>query len=193
MAIAVGELAGHVRNMVIPYSTVTNYRQARDTFEWLLNHAGFTQLDTVHVEMADAFTIVNRTWQPAFETSVFKNNTVIIPNLFFAEDELSEQIDSVFHLLPDNVARYWRQCRTIGFTQANEWNDHAAGDITFAWISTQARRRTEISGEQVALVENESLMHPSGTTWWNYLANNAPAFSPTCVFTRLSEREIIRG
>ncbi|KAI1779426.1 hypothetical protein F4818DRAFT_436739 [Hypoxylon cercidicola] len=190
--LGLGELPRYVRNMVITNLLVTDYYQACDTFEWLLNCANFTQLETVYVEMGEIFTLLNNSWHPAIEASLFKTNTIIIPNLFFEEDELSEQIDKIHPLLPDDAATTWRNCRTIAFTQANEWVDHIAGDVTFAWISTQAKRRKEIHEDEIEAVENEVLMHPSGIPWWNYLANNAPTFSPTCVFARLADRELVR-
>ncbi|KAI0175997.1 hypothetical protein GGR52DRAFT_340136 [Hypoxylon sp. FL1284] len=183
--VGLGELASHVRNIVLQRSTATDYYQACDTFAWLLDHANFTSLENVYVEMASNFTLVNQTWYPAVDKRLFKNNTVVIPDLSFAEDELSKKIDSLSQMLPYHVATYWREYRSIGFTQVNDWIDHIAGDVTFAWISTQARRIEEISEDQVEAVEDETLKHPSGITWWAYLANNAPAFSPTCVFAQL--------
>ncbi|XXG94041.1 hypothetical protein Hte_000292 [Hypoxylon texense] len=186
------ELAGHVRTMVIPRFAIKNYKEACVTFGWLLNEAGFTQLNTIYVEMSyTLFPSVFETWHPEIKTRLFKTDTILIPNLFLAEDEVRVKIDSMSHLLPDELAYYWKSNRAMSFTEVNEWTDHMAEEITSAWVSTQARRTSEIGEDQVKAVENKVLMHPSGISWWAYFANNAPAFTPTCVLTRISDREVV--
>ncbi|KAI1765280.1 hypothetical protein GGR53DRAFT_529648 [Hypoxylon sp. FL1150] len=190
--LGLGELTDHVRNMVIPLTMVLDYDKAVETFDWLFDQIRFDQLENVHIEMSGNFTMMSKRWHPAIKKKLFNANTVVIPNLFYSEDEVSEDVDDICSILPDGVSTYWKECRAISFTHANSWVDHIAGDVTYAWITTQAERIKEIGKGKVKAVESETLMHPSGISWWDYLANSAPAFTPTCVFTRLTDRERVQ-
>lgn len=194
IATQVGELADHVRNIAIPHALVSNYDEATWTFDFLFDQINFDQLEHVHVEMSNTFTLANKGWHPAIRKKLFDANTVVTPNLSDDTDEIHGKIDDVCTILPDDVATRWEECRTRALNDAKYWYDHITAHLIFAWISTRMDRVKEISDEWMEAVEDEDeiLMHPSGVPWWDYLANNSPAFSRTFVFTQITDRERVR-
>ncbi|KAI1142855.1 hypothetical protein F5Y05DRAFT_408304 [Hypoxylon sp. FL0543] len=192
--LGLGELAGVIQNIVIPRRMVVDYSQACETFEMLFADGDFTELKNIFINLENRFTTSsNMSFNHIERSHLFRSNTIVVPNLNWYDQTLAG-IDATAPFLPDQFLASWREFREIAFDDydVHEWKDFV-GDIKYALMSTLARLSGILSEEEYDSFEAEALMHPSGLSWWDFLAHYSPEIWPTCLITSVTGRERVDG
>lgn len=188
MMVLVGELGPMVENIVIPLDMICTYARACETLHILLAKEGLSQLNNIFIDVGDRFTFVK---DRRIRDELFKTSSVIVPDLTNYDNRMA-RIDNAASILPGDVLGHWYRHKAMVSDNTEMWQE-ISGDVMYAWITTKACLSGEISEENYDDFENGVLMHPSGKTWWDYLAHGAPTILPTCVFAQVSDTEKVDG
>ncbi|KAI1409700.1 hypothetical protein F5Y13DRAFT_203103 [Hypoxylon sp. FL1857] len=191
--LGLGELACAIQNVVIPRGMLADYNQACEAFEILLTDGELTELQNIYVDLGDKFTILDNSWDHITKPHLFKSRKIVVPDLNWY-DEKMRSIDEAASILPNNLTASWKEYREIAFDDddEHEWKTFN-GDVKYALMSTMARLSNEIRDEQYDAFEAETLMHPTGVSWWEFLAFNSPDIWPTCIFMNITGSERVYG
>ncbi|KAI1106694.1 hypothetical protein F4804DRAFT_330110 [Jackrogersella minutella] len=187
--LGLGELAPAIQNIVIPLCMLDTYEKACESFETLLTDAEFIGLQNIFVDLGDRLMLFRGDGQTRVKAELFQSSSIIVPDLSFYDNRM-DRIDAMASKLPSDFADHWKDYKDISSNEDIEhWWVVLAGDVTYAFVSTMARLCEDISDEQYDDFEAETLMHPSGISWWDFFMAQVPTVMPTRVIARITDRE----
>ncbi|KAK6948286.1 hypothetical protein Daesc_010051 [Daldinia eschscholtzii] len=173
-----GELTSEVRNLIIPYYGPDSDRRIIRAMSDLFLGGNPSQLETIFVVVSSA--IAHGDWSEQSVSRFFGDRTIIAPALTQV-DSLIDVVDDKEMVLPEAARNMWRESKEINFDDSGVWSDYA-GDLLLAWINLTGHFCNDISAADFPDFEKEELMHPSGTTWWDWFATHEPLIVPTMAF-----------